>query len=44
VQIANNRGRVNGWTSEDRVFGICTQVDGVPRPGASGKVRDVAAR
>lgn len=22
VQISNNRGRVNGWTSHDRVFGI----------------------
>jgi hypothetical protein len=43
VQISNNRGRINGWTSEDRVFGICTQVQGTPRPGASGKVRDVTA-
>ncbi|MGW6916986.1 S26 family signal peptidase [Kitasatospora sp. NPDC054939] len=23
VQISNNRGRVNGWTGHDRVFGIC---------------------
>jgi hypothetical protein len=37
VQISNNHGRVNGWTSHDRVFGICIAVDGVPRPGASGK-------
>jgi hypothetical protein len=37
VQISNNRGRVNGWTSHDRVFGICVAVDDVPRPGASGK-------
>jgi hypothetical protein len=22
VQISNNRGRVNGWTGPDRVFGI----------------------
>jgi ApbE superfamily uncharacterized protein (UPF0280 family) len=43
VQIANNRGHVNGWTSEDRVVGICTQVDGIPRPRANGKVRGVAA-
>ena len=41
VQISNNRGRVNGWTSHDRVFGICVAVDGVPRPGADG--RTVAA-
>jgi hypothetical protein len=37
VQISNNRGRVNGWTSYDRVFGICVAVDGVPRPGADDK-------
>lgn len=39
VQIGNNRGRVNGWTSHDRVFGICLAVDDVPRPGADAKVR-----
>ncbi|AGZ43689.1 hypothetical protein [Actinoplanes friuliensis] len=32
VQISNNRGRVNGWTSYDRVYGRCTAVDGRPRP------------
>lgn len=37
VQISNNRGRVNGWTSHDRVFGICVTVDGVVRSGAVGK-------
>lgn len=37
VQISNNRGRVNGWTSHDRVFGICVAVDGVTRSGAVGK-------
>jgi len=37
VQISNNRGRVNGWTAHDRVFGICVAVDGVPRPGAEAK-------
>jgi hypothetical protein len=37
VQISNNRGRVNGWTSHDRVFGICVAVDDVPRPGTDGK-------
>ncbi|QKW23466.1 S26 family signal peptidase [Kitasatospora sp. NA04385] len=39
VQISNNRGRVNGWTGHDRVFGICAAVDGVDRPGAAGKTR-----
>lgn len=37
VQISNSRGRVNGWTSHHRVFGICTAVDGVARPGVAGK-------
>jgi len=37
VQISNNRGRVNGWTSHDRVFGICVAVDDVSRPGTDGK-------
>ena len=39
VQISNNRGRVNGWTSYERVYGICVAVDGVRRPGAEGKLR-----
>ena len=38
VQISNNRGRVNGWTSFDRVYGICTEVDGIERPASRGKV------
>jgi hypothetical protein len=40
VQISNNRGRVNGWTTPDRVYGICREVEGRPRPGAAAKVRD----
>ncbi|MFB6518924.1 S26 family signal peptidase [Streptomyces sp. NPDC056401] len=39
VQISNNRGRINGWTGHDRVFGICLAVDDVPRPGAAAKTR-----
>ncbi|MEE6261165.1 hypothetical protein [Plantactinospora sonchi] len=39
VQISNNRGRVNGWTSRARVYGICVAVDGVPRPRVDGKLR-----
>jgi hypothetical protein len=39
VQISNNRGRINGWTSHHRVYGICTAVDGVARPRLTGKVR-----
>jgi hypothetical protein len=37
VQISNNRGRVNGWTSHARVYGICTLVNDVPRPRTQGK-------
>ncbi|WP_329274292.1 hypothetical protein [Streptomyces sp. NBC_00691] len=37
VQISNNRGHINGWTSRDRVFGICVAVDGVTRSGVEGK-------
>jgi hypothetical protein len=39
VQISNNRGRVNGWTTHERVYGICVAVEGRPRPGATAKVR-----
>ncbi|MFJ7586660.1 S26 family signal peptidase [Streptomyces sp. NPDC097617] len=39
VRISNNRGRVNGWTGHDRVFGICVAVDGVPRAGAAARTR-----
>ena len=39
VQISNNRGRVNGWTNHARVYGICTAVDGVPRPRTADKTR-----
>ena len=44
VQISNNRGRVNGWTTHDQVYGICLDVEGRPRPGAAAKVRVNSAR
>jgi len=37
VRIANNRGHVNGWAAFRRVYGICTEVDGVARPRARAK-------
>ncbi|MEU8123608.1 S24 family peptidase [Spirillospora sp. NPDC049024] len=37
VQISNNRGRINGWTGRERIFGICVAVRGDPRPGALAK-------
>ncbi|BEL03032.1 hypothetical protein Q0Z83_012230 [Actinoplanes sichuanensis] len=39
VRISNNRGRVNGWTTHARVYGICTAVAGHPRPRIEGKTR-----
>ena len=39
VQISNNRGRVNGWTTHPRIFGICTSVEGRTRPRIRHKVR-----
>ena len=39
VQIGNNRGRINGWTSFDKVAGICVSVDGVERTSAAAKRR-----
>ncbi|MFG1793621.1 S26 family signal peptidase [Nocardia sp. NPDC049149] len=44
VQISNNRGRVNGWTNHDRVFGICIAVEGISRPGAKKKIRQSPPR
>ena len=39
VQISNNRGRVNGWASHDRLYGLCVEVAGTPRPRTAGKLR-----
>jgi hypothetical protein len=30
---------VNGWTSQDKVYGICTAVDGIGGPHLPGKIR-----
>ncbi len=38
VQIGNNRGRINGWTSTERVFGLCVVVDGNPRKNVEAKI------
>lgn len=39
VQISNNRGRINGWTNHDRIYGICVAVDGTSKPKALLKLR-----
>lgn len=39
VQIGNNKGGINGWTSLDNVFGIVTEVDGRVVGGAHKKVK-----
>jgi hypothetical protein len=41
VQIGNNKGHSNGWTSKDKVYGIVTEVDGVEVSGAKEKVKKV---
>lgn len=37
IQISNNHGFVNGWTTREHVFGIVTHVEGIPRPRIAGK-------
>jgi len=37
-QIGNNRGGVNGWARPEAVAGLCTSVDGTPRPRLQGKL------
>lgn len=39
VQISNNHGHVNGWTTFDKVFGIVTHIDGVEVSGALNKIK-----
>jgi hypothetical protein len=39
VEIAGSSGAVNGWTSFDRVYAICTKIAGNPVAGASAKTR-----
>ena len=39
VEIAGSGGAVNGWTSFDRVYGICTKIADEPVTGASAKTK-----
>jgi hypothetical protein len=39
VEIASSSGAVNGWTSFDRVYGICTAIADAPVAGASAKTK-----
>ena len=39
VQIANNKGHVNGWTPRSKIYGIVTHVEGRPIPKAISKIR-----
>jgi hypothetical protein len=39
VQIGNNHGRINGWTSLSNVFAIVSAIDGVPRASATSKIK-----
>ena len=38
VQISNNRGHVNGWTSLRNVFAIVSAIDGRLVPSAQAKI------
>jgi hypothetical protein len=38
VQIGNNHGHINGWTSKSKVYGIVTHVDGKKISSATSKV------
>lgn len=31
IQIGNNKGRINGWTNLDLIYGICTHINGIAR-------------
>jgi hypothetical protein len=44
VRISNNRGRVNGWTTYARVYGICITVEEIARPRTAGKVAGAAKK
>lgn len=39
VQISNNHGHINGWTTRDHIYGIVTHVADDERPRAMAKVR-----
>lgn len=42
IQIANNHGYVNGWTSRRQIYGIVIEVNGHALPSALSKVRPAA--
>ena len=39
VEISGTSGPANGWTTFDRVYGICTRIGRTAVPGADAKVR-----
>lgn len=42
VLIGNNHNHMNGWTKLDNVYGIVTEIDGVPVGRARSKVKGSA--
>lgn len=38
AQIGNNKGGVNGWTKLSNVYGIITEIDGVPVGGVEKRL------
>ena len=43
VQIGNNKGGINGWTSRDKVYGIVSEVDGREIRAAHSKILEPAS-
>lgn len=39
VQIGNNHGRINGWTTCEHVYGLVTHISGIPRVGRGGSTQ-----
>jgi len=39
VEISGTSGPANGWTTFERVYGICTRIGGAPVPGVGGKTK-----
>lgn len=40
-QIGNAKGRINGWTSRDKIYGVLTHIEG--RPVGSSKEEEQAS-
>ena len=41
VQIGNNKGHINGWTSRSHVYAIISAVNGVVRASSLTKIKNI---